>query len=63
MKKSHPAASTQILSGIAFVSVCVLVGLVIFFADAHAQVATPASPSPTATPFPRFVPGGTPPHP
>ena len=49
----HPAASTRIRSGIAFLSVCVLVGLVAF-AGAHAQVATPAtaSPSPTATPFP-----------
>jgi hypothetical protein len=59
----HPDASARILSGIAFVSVCILVGLAVLFADAHAQVATPATPSPTATPFPPFVPGRTPPNP
>jgi hypothetical protein len=64
----HRAASTRIRSGIAFVSVCVLVGLVTFFAGAHAQVATPipaatATPAPTATPFPTFAPGRAPPHP
>jgi hypothetical protein len=64
----HRAASTRIRSGIAFVSVCVLVGLVTFFAGAHAQVTTPipaatATPAPTATPFPTFVPGRVPPHP
>src|SRR5262249_15769718 len=47
----HPATSTRIRSGIAFLSVCVLVGLVAFFAGAHAQVATP-TPSPAATPTP-----------
>jgi len=57
----HPAASTRIRLGIAFVSVCVLVGLVAFFAGAHAQVATPSgTPSPTATPFPTFAPLITP---
>jgi len=30
----HPPASTRIRSGIAFLSVCVLVGLVAFFAGA-----------------------------
>src|SRR5947208_7744141 len=64
----HRAVSTRIRSGIAFVSVCVLVGLVTFFAGAHAQVATPipaatATPAPTATPFPTFAPGRAPPHP
>src|SRR6266436_5840614 len=64
----HPAASTRIRWGIAFLSVCVLVGLVAFFAGAHAQVATPipaatATPAPTATPFPTFAPGRVPPHP
>jgi hypothetical protein len=57
----HPATSTRIRSEIAFLSVCVLVGLVAFFAGAHAQVATPgpaatATPAPTATPFPNFSP-------
>ena len=61
----HPAASTRMRSGIAFVSVCVLLGLVAFFAGAHAQVATPipaatATPAPTATPFPTFAPLSTP---
>jgi hypothetical protein len=61
----HPAASTRIRSGIAFLSVCVLVGLVALFARAHAQVATPipaatATPAPTATPFPTFAPLTTP---
>src|SRR5262249_31050343 len=46
-------------AGIAFLSVCVLVGLVAFFAGAHAQVATPvpvatATPAPTATPVSNF---------
>ena len=63
----HSAASMRMLSGIAFVSVCVLLGLVAFFAGAHAQVATPipaatATPAPTATPFPTFAPR-TPPRP
>ena len=63
----HPAASTRMRSGIAFVSVCVLLGLVAFFAGAHAQVATPipaatATPAPTATAFPTFAPR-TPPRP
>jgi hypothetical protein len=63
-----PAASMRIRSGFAFLSVCVLVGLVAFFAGAHAQVATPipaatATPAPTATPFPPFAPGRTPPRP
>jgi hypothetical protein len=61
----HPAASTRIRPGIIFFSVCVLVGLVAFFAGAHAQVATPvpvttATPAPTATPFPTFAPHTTP---
>src|SRR5215813_12737543 len=55
----HPATSTRIRSGIAFLSVCVLVGLVAFFAGAYAQVATPnaaatTTPAPTATPFATF---------
>jgi hypothetical protein len=55
----------RIRSRIAFLSLCVLVGFVAFFAAAHAQVGTPnpaatATPAPTATPFPRFVPGGSP---
>ena len=63
----HPAASTRIRSGIAFVSVCVLLGLVAFFAGARAQVTTPipastATPAPTVTPFPTFAPR-TPPRP
>jgi len=41
--------NTRIRSGIIFLSVCVLVGLVAFFAGAHAQVAT-QSPGATATP-------------
>ena len=63
----HPAASTRIRPGIAFLGVCVLVGLVAFFAGARAQVATPvpaatatATPAPTATPFPTFAPRSTP---
>jgi hypothetical protein len=59
----HPAASTRIRSGIVFLGVCVLVGLVAFLAGARAQVATPipagtatATPAPTATPFPTFAP-------
>jgi hypothetical protein len=59
--------NTRIRSGIIFLSVCVLVGLVAFFAGAHAQVATQspgatATPARTATPFPTFGPGATP-HP
>src|SRR5215831_7317648 len=63
----HPAGSTRIRPEIAFLSVCVLVGLVTFFAGAHAQVATPnpaasatPTPAPTATPFPTFAPLSTP---
>jgi len=61
----HLATITRIPSGIAFLSVCVLVGLVAFFAGAHAQVATQspaatATPAPTATPFPTFAPPSTP---
>jgi len=61
----HEALSARIRLGIAFICVCVLVGLVAFFAGAHAQVATPstgasATPSPTA--FPTFAPRITP-HP
>ena len=57
--------NTRIRSGIAFLGVCVLVGLVAFFAGAHAQVATQspgatATPARTATPFPTFAPGITP---
>jgi hypothetical protein len=52
-------------SGIAFLSVCVLVGLVAFFAGAQAQIGTPnpaatATPAPTSTPFPTFAPLSTP---
>ena len=63
----HPAASTRIRSGTAFLSVCVLVGLVALFAGAHAQVTTPipaatatVTPAPTASPFPTFAPLMTP---
>ena len=61
----HPAASTRMRSGIAFMSVCVLLGLVAFFTAAHAQVTTPApaataTPAPTATAFPTFAPRSTP---
>ena len=61
----HSVASTRMRSGIAFVSLSVLLGLVAFFAGAHAQVATPipaatATPAPTATPFPTFAPLSTP---
>jgi hypothetical protein len=60
-----PAASTRIRLGLVFLSVCILVGLVAFFAGANAQVATPipaatATPAPTATPFPPFAPRSTP---
>jgi hypothetical protein len=60
----HPA-STRMRSGIAFVSAWVLLGLVAFFAGAHAQVTTPApagtaTPAPTATAFPTFAPRSTP---
>ncbi|MGC1322914.1 MAG: hypothetical protein WA849_12085 [Candidatus Udaeobacter sp.] len=63
----RPSAITRMRSGIAFVSVCVLLGLVAFSAGAHAQVTTPipaatATPAPTATPFPTFAPR-TPPRP
>jgi hypothetical protein len=59
--------NTRMRSGIIFLSVCVLVGLVAFFAGAHAQVATQspgttATPARTPTPFPTFAPGTTP-HP
>jgi len=61
----HPAAITRMRSGIAFVSVCVLLGLVAFFAGARAQVTTPipaatATPAPTVTPFPTFAPRTSP---
>jgi len=61
----HPAAIARMRSGIAFMSVCVLLGLVAFFAGAHAQVTTPApaataTPAPTATAFPTFAPRSTP---
>ena len=61
----HPAAITRMRSGIAFVSVCVLLGLVAFFAGAHAQVATQsptgiATPAPTATRSPTVAPLTTP---
>jgi hypothetical protein len=57
--------NTRIRSGITFLSVFVLVGLVAFLAGAHAQVATQspaatATPVPTATPFPTFAPRITP---
>ncbi len=59
--------NTRIRSGIAFLSVCVLVGLMAFFAGARAQLPTQspsgiATPAPTATAFPTFAPGTTP-HP
>ena len=65
IEMTRDVGKPRIRSRIAFLSVCILVGLVAFFAAAHAQVATPnqaatATPAPTATPFPRFVPGGTP---
>ena len=63
----HPAASTRIRSGIVFLSMCVLVGLVALFAGAHAQVTTPipaatatVTPAPTTSPFPTFAPLMTP---
>jgi hypothetical protein len=65
IQRRHPVAGTQVRSGFAFVSVCVLVGLVAFFAAARAQVATPsptatATPAPTATLFPTVAPRITP---
>jgi hypothetical protein len=61
----HPVAGMRIWSRLAVISVCVLVGLVAFFAGAHAQVATPSStatatPAPTATPFSTVPPRTTP---
>ena len=63
----HLTAGMRITSGIALLSVCLLVGLAAFFVGAHAQVAPPnpaasATPTParTATPFPTFAPASTP---
>jgi hypothetical protein len=53
------AMKTRIRLGIAIVGLCVLVGLMAFFASAHAQTST-ATPLPSPTPFPPFVPGRTP---
>jgi hypothetical protein len=61
----HSVAGMRIRSRLAVISVCVLVGLVGFFAGAHAQVATPsatatATAAPTATPFATVPPRTTP---
>jgi hypothetical protein len=50
--------NTRIRPGIAFLGVCVLVGLVAFFAGAHAQVAT-QSPTGITTPMPTATPSAT----
>jgi hypothetical protein len=57
--------NTRVRSGIALLSVCVLVVLVVFFAGAHAQVATQSptgisTPAPTATRAPTVAPLITP---
>ena len=58
---TRDVGNTRTRSGIALMAVCVLVGLVAFFAGARAQgPAATATPAPTATPFPTFAPGRPP---